>query len=489
MGHVAPHKIADYVAGRIQGRARTRLEDHLEACSRCRTVQLRVQNTIETLRDVAGSSAPASTSLGSARVEAAVRWSTRPIPKYDPGRRWRFALVGGFAVAAAAALLMVKHPWRRAAPAPSAATQVARAEVRPAPVVERLEAVVTLRSGDVRVAGLPLDARNHVTAGATLSTGAGARVGIQWGEGSGALLAPQGTLTLARLEPKAQELTLGRGRVSVRVGPHQPGEALRVNTPDHEVTVHGTWFNVACDARGTTIEVLEGVVEVAAIDGDGSSTRVAAPERAFFPRGRGAAEGTRVLSGREATALRMAGELGLLAWSGAEHVDQTTGLLDVTSTPVGQLAVDGIAFGSTPLTLRRVRGRHLVELSRPGFATISRWVQVGAEPGELRVALLPQPATPPVVPAEQEVQALVKSRQRRVAACYEHSLKRDPSLAGEVKLAIQIGPEGQVLSTHVESDTMPDPYVAECLRHETAGWSFEQARNAKVVYPFVFRAP
>jgi hypothetical protein len=255
------------------------------------------------------------------------------------------------------------------------------------------------------------------------------------------------------------------------------------------VTVHGTWFNVACDARGTTIEVLEGVVEVAAIDGDGSSTRVAAPERAFFPRGRGTAEGTRALSGREAAALRAAGELGLLAWSGADGLDQTTGLLDVTSTPVGQLVVDGIAFGSTPLTLRRVRGRHLVELSRPGFATLSRWVQVGAEPGELRVALLPQPAAPPAVSQEEEVQAVYKSRRRQVSNCYEHALKRDPQLAGTIKLAIQVGPEGQVTSTKVEENTVPDPTVEECLRHETAGWSFEHTRNAKVVYPFILRAP
>jgi hypothetical protein len=491
MGHVAPEKIADYLGGRLSGRKRERLEAHLEACASCRTVQLRVQNAVETLRDLAGAQAPSSSSVGSARIEATLRWTTRQVPKYAPARPWRIALVGALA-AAAAVVVVIKRPWRHA-PSPAAKTELAQTAVQPreAPPIERLDAVVTLRSGDVRVGGAPLDARRHVGQGEALTTGAGARVAIQWGEGSGALLAPQSELHLARLESRAQELDLARGKVGVRVGPHQPGEALRVLTRDHEVTVHGTWFNVACDVHGTTIEVLEGVVEVSSREGDGSSTRVAAPERAFFPRGRGAPEGTRVLSGKEAGALRLAGEMGLLAWTSAVRIDETTGLLDVATTPPAQLAADGIPFGQTPLMLRRVRGRHLIELSRPGFATISRWVTVGAEPGELHLALLPRDASDLTTSARDEVQAVFHARKRVLEACYEHGLKRDPSLAGTVTLAVQVGPAGQVLATQLKNDTLSksDPNVTQCMQHETAGWVFQKARDAVVEYPLTFRQP
>ena len=98
-------------------------------------------------------------------------------------------------------------------------------------------------------------------------TQASGRVAFQWGEGSAALVAGNSDLTLAKLAPKAQELLLARGKVSVRVGPHQPGESLRVLTPTHVVTVHGTWFIVSADGRGTTVEVLEGVIEVAPREG------------------------------------------------------------------------------------------------------------------------------------------------------------------------------------------------------------------------------
>jgi hypothetical protein len=255
--------------------------------------------------------------------------------------------------------------------------------------------------------------------------------------------------------------------------------------------VHGTWFTVAADARGTTVEVLEGVVEVSALAGDGSSTRVAAPQRAFFPRGHGTAVGARALSGREAAALRLSNEMGLLgAWPSLDGVVGSTGMLDVASTPTASLVVDGVPFGNTPLVLRRPHGRHLVELSRPGFATISRWVTVGNEPGELHLALLPDEHEPEVTPpAAEEVRTVLLSRKRQIARCYEHSLKRDPNLAGTFTLEIKIGEAGQVLGTTIGADTIPDDEVADCLRREAAGLVFPTARNSTIVYPFVFRTP
>ncbi|MGZ3440132.1 MAG: AgmX/PglI C-terminal domain-containing protein, partial [Polyangia bacterium] len=89
--------------------------------------------------------------------------------------------------------------------------------------------------------------------------------------------------------------------------------------------------------------------------------------------------------------------------------------------------------------------------------------------------------------APVEIESMVRRRGTQIRACYERRLKRDPQLAGTVSLKLRVGDAGQVTRVDVEQSTLPDPLVAECLRREAAGWSFEQGRNATVVYPFVFR--
>src|SRR6185295_6217948 len=110
------------------------------------------------------------------------------------------------------------------------------------------------------------------------------------------------------------------------------------------------------------------------------------------------------------------------------------------STPPASLAVDGVPYGMTPLMLRRPHGRHLVELSRPGFATISRWITVGNEPGDLRVALLKEEEKLDVTPVEkEEVLQVANERKCQTSSCYQHSLKRDLGLAGTVMLEVRVG--------------------------------------------------
>ncbi len=493
MGCPHPKKLADYHAGRLDVEAGAAVEAHLAACRRCRTAELRTSGALDALREIRDGGLPTPAPASPARIEATLRW-TRKTPRYvQPARLWKLGVA--LSAAAAAAVLVAWKPWRHPQPpsvsAPPPAPMVAVEKPAP-PRPQALGALVTLVGGEAAVArgGAPeqLDPRRLVLAGDAIATGGNGRVGLQWGEGSGALIGPRSSLTVARLEPLAQELALQRGEVAVRVGPHQPGEALRVLSPDHTVTVHGTYFVVATDGRGTTVEVLEGVVEVAAREGDGTSTRVAAPERAFFPRGKGTAKTARPLTGREAAALRQANEMGLLvAWTTPETALAQTGLVDVQTTPPAALVVDGVPYGATPLSLRRVLGRHLVELSRSGFSTVRRWIDVGPEPGELHLALLPSAEEPESVPpAEDEVQQVVKSRMRHVRACYDHVLKRDPTLAGSVTMTLKVGPAGQVLRTSVKDNTIGDE-VTTCLQHEVAGWVFPSARNAAIEYPFTFQ--
>lgn len=512
--------------GRIAGRRRERLEAHLDGCGGCRGGLARIEAARSTFRAIAEWAPPQTPAGGTARLEATLRWTRKDAsgPELagapsdelrerrrrglDQGLRHRLRYVGWAAAAAAVAaatggLLLLRHgrgpagaavahPYYNSPAVVPDAPGIAPAPARAVP--ERHGAAITLLGGEVRLVGLDgsqaaLETGRPLGEGDRVLTGEGARLAFQWGEGSGALLEGGSELLIGKLQVRSQELSLLRGRIAVRVGPHQPGESMRVRSPDHDITVHGTWFVVGAFARGTTVEVLEGVVEVASPVGDGASTRLSAPSRAVFHRGSGLAIEERALSGREAQAVRAGSEMGLLAWTDPGQLLDENGLLHVSSSPPADLVVDGVSFGLSPLSLRRPHGRHLVELSRAGFATVRRWVGVGDSPAALDEALaarLPQLASVP--PSPEEVMAIASARRAHSSACYERVLKRDPSLAGTLTLQMNVGPAGQVLRTRVGDDTLHDPQVIGCLRHEVAGWLFPRTRNAIVSYTFVFRA-
>ncbi|HEX9101960.1 MAG TPA: AgmX/PglI C-terminal domain-containing protein, partial [Polyangia bacterium] len=415
-----------------------------------------------------------------------IRWTR--IPPTVPVRRPSHVGLGLAAAAAAALVVWNAREPRRNAYASTAPSSAAHHTPAPAPRPDRLEALVTLIGGDVELAHgdtparkLSLDAR--LGAADRLTTAGSARAAAQWSEGSGFLLSGDSELFLARLEPRTQRLELGRGQISVRVGPHEPGESLHVITPDHIVSVHGTWFTVASAQHVTTVEVLEGTVEVTNRDGS-SSTLLTAPARATFGRGRTAST---PLSGRQAARLRAESEMNFLPWPGVDAARAASGALLVASQPPSELAVDGVVLGATPLELRRPLGNHYVELTRADFRTLHQWITVGREPSELRAALVHAAPAPDAESAPVEIESMVRRRATQIRACYERRLKRDPELAGTVSLRLRVGDAGQVTRVDVEQSTLPDPLVADCLRHEAAGWSFAQGRNATVVYPFVFR--
>jgi ferric-dicitrate binding protein FerR (iron transport regulator) len=69
-------------------------------------------------------------------------------------------------------------------------------------------------------------------------------------------------LKLASANEHTQTLFLPSGRVSVDVPKLPRGSSLSVRTPDAEVRVHGTRFQVIRTGKDTQVHVVEGVVEV-----------------------------------------------------------------------------------------------------------------------------------------------------------------------------------------------------------------------------------
>jgi ferric-dicitrate binding protein FerR (iron transport regulator) len=71
-----------------------------------------------------------------------------------------------------------------------------------------------------------------------------------------------GTLKLAVASKQSHALVLPVGRVFVEVPKLSGGETVSVRTPDAEVRVHGTRFQVIRTDKDTQVSVVEGVVEV-----------------------------------------------------------------------------------------------------------------------------------------------------------------------------------------------------------------------------------
>jgi ferric-dicitrate binding protein FerR (iron transport regulator) len=468
MSHVRPDRLADLLRGKLSTQKAAAVEQHLAACEPCRGAFARVRAANVGFDDLLAAPTP---EIGTIRAEATVRWTRLPERR---ALRPRFAVAFGLALAGAEALFVVAN-----SPRPVEAPLIVHvAPPRPKP----LEATVTLLGGVVQLTRAGATARlttsMHLYGEDRLVATPDARVAAQWAEGSGFLLLGDAELAIERLERHAVRFNVVRGKLDVRRGPHEPGDALAVTTASHVIRAHGTWFTVAGAQYQTTVEVLEGEVEVTDRE-DGSSTVLHAPARAVFNRGRVTQS---PIGAREAAALRTASEMNLL-----QRLDGTA-VMTVASEPAGTLAVDGVELGPTPLEARRPLGRHYVEIARRGFAPLRRWITLGPEPEPLRVALVQaeiqhEPASAPV-----EIESMIQKRGTQIRACYERRLKRDPTLAGTVTLRLRVGEAGQVRSVAVEESTLSDPAVGECLRREAAGWSFEHGRNATVVYPFVFRA-
>jgi ferric-dicitrate binding protein FerR (iron transport regulator) len=468
MRHLKGVALADLARGKLADADGARL--HLDDCAECRTAFERVRSAQLAFADVLDAPLP---EVGVIRGEATVRWTRLPAPRRV---RPSFVVGLGFAAAAAAIFLM----WRPARPVEVGPI----VHVRPAPPRETtLQALVTLLGGVVNVTHGEKTARLEpsmaISRGDRLVSTEDARVAAQWAEGSGFLLLGDSQLDIQRLAAQEIRLALSRGKIDVRRGPHGPDDALQVVAPAHVIRARGTWFTVAAAQYTTTVEVLEGVVEVSDREG-GASTLLHAPTRAVFGRGHNTQTPIGV---HEAAQLRTGSEMNLLSPAALA----VNGLMKVNSDPAGTLAVDGVELGPTPLVARQPLGRHYLEIGRHGFVTLHRWVTLGPEPDEVRVALVKSnvPEAPTSVPVE--IESMLHARATQIRGCYERRLKRDPSLAGTVSLRLKVGDVGQVQRVDIDESTLDDPMVAECLRKEAMGWSFTQGRNATVVYPFVFR--
>lgn len=123
----------------------------------------------------------------------------------------------------------------------------------------------------------------------------------------------------------------------------------------------------------------------------------------------------------------------------------------------------------------------------------------GRVPGGAKIPK--KPKTPPkVIPqrpevsdglTREEIQRVVRNHRRSILHCYEKALQTKRDLAGKVRMAFFVGPDGRVLGATTKESTLREPEVEACMARSIQQWQFPTVRGGgtvKVTYPFLFRA-
>jgi ferric-dicitrate binding protein FerR (iron transport regulator) len=480
-----PHLIG-LLTGTLSASEADRIRQHLASCPRCGTAYSRLEKTASLCRELGSEPAP---DLPWRKIEAQIQWRlSRPDPTEKtaaiPARRrsWlALASATAFGVLAAVAIM---SSFARPAPSPVAGV-VLQAPPQPAPRGAELAALVTLAQGEVKVLApggnpTPLVLTRPLLQGDRLLTSSGARVGLQWAEGSGALLLGDSEAELRRLRTGEQELVLHEGRLAAQLAPLPPRARFSIVASGIRASVRGTQFAVALHREQVEVEVFEGVVEVAPLDGRWRPVRVAA----------GLSLRTSGRTGERPTPVAASGSppfaLNLQRWPGLFQTMVGSGLVSVESRPEGaEIRFDSRQVGTTNLTLRGSVGRHLVELWKDGQLLRRQWVEVDLSPGRLA---LDMEQVPPSQRLPASVYEVFRRRAVQIQRCYERALKAEPTLRGRLTLRVTIGKSGKVDAARLETDTLADPRVGQCALATVRGWEFPAgAAPVELVYPLHLR--
>jgi len=117
----------------------------------------------------------------------------------------------------------------------------------------------------------------------------------------------------------------------------------------------------------------------------------------------------------------------------------------------------------------------------------------------------PPPPPPPPTAAEPEATPEPKQPEKRAAAggcigectgqapagfqgqlaakgalargCYERALRQNPTLQGRMKVAVRVGPDGNVCRANVTSNELGDPGVAQCVAQIFRSAAFSAPRG------------
>ncbi len=89
------------------------------------------------------------------------------------------------------------------------------------------------------------------------------------------------------------------------------------------------------------------------------------------------------------------------------------------------------------------------------------------------------------------IKKVMADKAGAVKACYQKELQKNPDLSGAIKVAFMIGADGKVVGVKIESSSIDNVQVENCIVDNIKSWRFPQAKgggNTKVNKTFQFKS-
>jgi hypothetical protein len=480
--HVAPHRLADLAAGRLEGRDAARVRVHLDGCEACRSSWDRVRAARGAFAEIAGAPPP---DLKWDRMRAQVYWTvgSGSFPAVAaPRARWPWLAVP--MIAATAVAVAVWSPWQSSStrPAPLAAPAAPVAPdtadvVAPAPIPVELAptpllAVITLIEGDASLVRGPgaaelVDAdaigAAAVAAGARISTADG-RVALQLGAESVVTLGRRSSLALGRLDEGGVELVVD-GQVDIEVTRRAPGQRFTVLAGGRTVEVRGTAFRVIHRDGEVAVSCEHGRVAVSS--GDATVEIGAGQELSLGDADPLLGRAPRPLGDADLAALQASRVASLPGWTDPTTVLRTTRPFAVVAPRSRAVRVDGEIVGSGAIWMRVAPGRHMVEAeTAPDRFAKGEWFTVGDAPA--KPIVLAQARKDPAAGTASGRSARKNELERaidrgRVRACVRKIESQGLLADTFVELEIGVDGNGAIRFLNIAETDLPSG-AASCIR-------------------------
>jgi outer membrane biosynthesis protein TonB len=91
---------------------------------------------------------------------------------------------------------------------------------------------------------------------------------------------------------------------------------------------------------------------------------------------------------------------------------------------------------------------------------------------------------------KEEVGAVIHAHMGEVRYCHEASMLANPKVEGKLVLQFGINPKGVVESVSVQSTTLPERKITDCVTNRLRTWQFPRPKggiHVSVSYPFLFK--
>jgi len=483
--------------GELDGKKRLELERHLAECDQCRLFRDQVKATQISLRDLTSTAPPPPVDW--ARIDAALEAGLEGQRQEQRSFWGGLAMWGTLATAATAAValfwIFAPEEARQPTSHPSAVTESLNPTVdsgsngtsAPAETAVAFDPFVLFVAGEALVSSPgeewhPLGLESPLEEGTRVRTKARGTAGFQLASGHGCRLQPDSEVQITRLGAEQVEVDLQKGRIVCRSRESEPEVILSVID-----VVAGATGNAhfAVERRPPTVVVVELAEGTLRVPAGENAQELSTPGTVEIRRGDERIASVEPVETPDAIELP---DVRLMS-------RRTIASLQIPSADGFELVrVDGVDYGSLPLSLRHRPGSARIELMSSGAEPFTQEVVFGLGPRIVELSpqvtneiddSTPRPRERQIMPrigtyTKAQQQRLGSLVARRVRKCYERTLKRDPSVWGRINVRLNVSTSGEAQRVVVNSLAGGHESINTCVRQGLSQERFPPPRGGYV---------